>query len=389
MPSPRRNETMKQTSFLLGALITVALSAVVSRGADVKELAATVNAIGLDGSGYPEAVVAVESLSKLESDAVLEILGSFDDDNPIAANWLRGAVESVAENARKQDKTLADEKLVAFIQDTSHSPKARAVAYHLLGIQNRSMADDLIPGFENDPSLELRLLAVDHLIGQAKTLNEADQQGPAIETYRKALTATRNAGQAQQIADALKELGEEVDTTEHFGFVKNWHIIAPFDFAGGEGFEKKYPPEIEINLKARYPGKLVEELDGGARWKPIELGESKSRVDFNKAFAPIKEVVGYAVTTFDSDEARAVELRWGSPNGTKVWINGDLVGANKVYHAGDNFDQYIAKVDIKPGENIILVKLVQNDQTQSWTNVWHFSLRVCDHLGTAIHDAKP
>lgn len=380
---------MKRISFLLGVLITVVVSTVVCDGADVKQLSSTVNAIGLAGRGYPEAVVAVESLSKLDSSAIPEILGSFDDENPIAANWLRGAVEAVAESARKQGKPLADGKLVAFIQDTSHSTKARAVAYHLLGIQNRTAAEELIPSFENDPSLELRWLAVDHLIDQAGTLSEKGQKRPAIETYRQALSATRNSGQARQIADALKELGEDVDTTEHFGFVKNWHVIAPFDFAGGNGFDKKYPPESEVDLTARYAGKLVEEIEGGARWKPLELGAGESRVDFNKTFAPIKEVVGYAVTTFDSVEAQVVELRWGSPNGTKVWVNGELVGANRVYHAGDNFDQYIAKVDLSPGENTILVKLVQNDQTQSWTNVWHFTLRVCDHLGTAIYDAKP
>lgn len=380
---------MKRNSFLLSALITVALSAVVSDGADVKELAAIVNAIGLDGSGYPEAVVAVESLSKLDSSAIPELLGSFDDENPIAANWLRGAVEAVAENGRKQGKPLSDAKLVAFIQDTSHASKAREVAFHLLLIQSESAAEELIPTFENDPSLELRFFAVDHLIHLAEALGNADQQSPAIETYRQALSACRNSIQAKEIADALKELGEEVDTTEHFGFVKNWHVIAPFDYAMGEGFEKKYPPETEIDLTARYPGKLVEELDGGAHWQPLELGARENRVDFNKAFAPLKDVVGYAVTTFESDEAQAVELRWGSPNGTKVWVNGELVGANKVYHAGDNFDQYIAKVDLKPGANTILVKLVQNEQTQSWTNVWHFTLRVCDRLGTAIYDAKP
>lgn len=380
---------MKQTFFLLGLLVSVAGTTVVCDGADIKELTATVNAIGLDGSGYPEAVVAIESLSKLDSDAIPEILASFNDEKPIAANWLRGAVESVAERGRKRGKPLSDEKLSEFIQDTSRSTKARAVAYHLLHIQDQSAAESLISGFENDPSLELRLLAVNHLIQQAQSLSDADQKGPAIDTYRQALTATRNSGQAKRIADALKDLGEEVDTTQHFGFVKSWHVIAPFDYSGGEGFEKKYPPESEIDLTARYSGKLVEEIAGGARWKALELGTRENRVDFNKAFAPIKEVVGYAVTTFDSDEARSAELRWGSPNGTKVWVNGELVGANKVYHAGDNFDQYMAKVNLKPGENTILVKLVQNEQTQSWTNVWHFALRVCDHLGTAIHDAKP
>lgn len=356
---------------------------------EATELSTKINAISAEAAGYPEAVEAVTALSKMNADAIPEVLAAMKEDRPVAANWLRGAVEAIADKARQEGKPIANDILIEFIETNDHSPKSRSVAYHLLKQQDEAAALKLVPAFENDASLELRLLAVDKLIEDAKAKVEAEQKEEGIATYQQALTATRSAEQAKVISDALKKLDVEVDTTAHFGFLKNWHVIAAFEFAKGAGFDTVYPPEKEIDLEASYAGKLIDEIPAPAKWQPLELGKGEKRVDFNKAFAPVKEVVGYAVTTFDSDQAQDVELRWGSPNATKVWVNGELVASDKVYHSGDKFDQYTAKAKLKAGENTILVKLVQNEQTQSWTNVWHFELRVCDHLGTAIVDAKP
>ena len=71
-------------------------------------------------------------------------------------------------------------------------------------------------------------------------------------------------------------------------------------------------------------------------------------------------------------------------NATKLWLNGQLVAAHDVYHAGSQFDQYVSRATLKPGRNRILVKVCQNEQTQDWTNKWYFDLRVCDEIGTAI-----
>lgn len=380
---------MNRTCIILLAGIALASSVWPIHAADVSQLTETINNIGSDGKGYPEAVAAMESLSQLDQSSVPSILAAIDEERPVSANWLRGAVEAIAQKAQQSGNPVTSETLVRFIESDKHSPKSRSVAFHLLKQQDPPTADSLVPSFTKDASLELRLLAVERLMNQASALAEKEQATDAIATYKAALDATRNAYQAQQIADALEKLNVEVDTTEHFGFVKSWHLIAPFEFAKGDGFDATYPPEQEIDLTARYPGKLVDEVPGPAAWKKVDLGSGKKRVDFNKTFAPVKEVVGYAVTTFDSDKPQQVELRWGSPNATKVWVNGKLIAADKVYHAGDNFDQYSASAKLKAGENTILVKVVQNEQTQSWTNVWHFELRVCDHLGTAIRDVKP
>ena len=54
------------------------------------------------------------------------------------------------------------------------------------------------------------------------------------------------------------------------------------------------------------------------------------------------------------------------------------------YHRGMRIDQYRIPVQLKAGENSILIKLCQNEQTEEWTVQWQFQLRVCDSSGAAV-----
>ena len=74
----------------------------------------------------------------------------------------------------------------------------------------------------------------------------------------------------------------------------------------------------------------------------------------------------------------------GCINANKVWLNGELLTANDVYPAGMELDQYRAKAQLRAGSNTILVKVCQNEQTESWAQRWSFQLRVCDAQGTAV-----
>jgi len=55
-----------------------------------------------------------------------------------------------------------------------------------------------------------------------------------------------------------------------------------------------------------------------------------------------------------------------------------------VYHGGSQLDQYVCSAQLKPGPNVILVKVCQNEQTQSWAKKWSVQLRLCDERGTAV-----
>ena len=46
-------------------------------------------------------------------------------------------------------------------------------------------------------------------------------------------------------------------------------------------------------------------------------------------------------------------------------------------------DQYRVPAELKPGRNVILVKLCQNEQTEDWAQRYQLQLRVCDASGRA------
>jgi hypothetical protein len=67
-----------------------------------------------------------------------------------------------------------------------------------------------------------------------------------------------------------------------------------------------------------------------------------------------------------------------------MWVNGQLLTANHVYHTGSYMDQYIGKARLRRGKNVILLKIAQNEQAEDWAQQWQFQFRVCDQFGTAI-----
>ena len=84
------------------------------------------------------------------------------------------------------------------------------------------------------------------------------------------------------------------------------------------------------------------------------------------------------------------ELRVGCINAQKVWVNGELVIGNEVYHTGMQVDQYIAPIELKAGTNRILIKVCQNEQQEAWAQRYIFQARICDSTGKAIaYKVKP
>jgi len=339
-----------------------------------------IRAVSMEGEGNVEAAAAWRELAASEPSGLVPILRGMRGANPLAANWLRSAVDTIAGRAGT-DLPVAE--LGDFLLDTRQNPRARRLSFELIAKADPALAEALVPGMLADPSPELRRDAVARLIGQAKSLAEAENQAGATLLYRQALGAARDIDQVKAVSKQLRELGREVDLPQHFGFLMRWKVIAPFDNLGREGFDRVYPPEERIDLSETYDGKGKK-----VQWQPLETSNDFGIVDFNKPFGMLKEAVGYAYTTFESEAARPVELRLGCKNAWKVWLNGELLFGRDEYHRGMRIDQYRIPAQLKAGENEILVKLCQNEQTEEWTVQWEFQLRVCDSSGTAVLSTK-
>jgi hypothetical protein len=96
----------------------------------------------------------------------------------------------------------------------------------------------------------------------------------------------------------------------------------------------------------------------------------------------------YLLTGFQSPTSRRVELRLGTDNAWKLWFNGELQFSRNEYHRGKALDQYRIPVTMKPGNNVILLKVCQNEQTEDWAQDYQVQLRVCDSNGRGIRSGE-
>lgn len=356
----------------------VAFAELASAEVAMVPLLKTIQAVGPKGKGHKQAIEAMQKLSSADVAQVPQILTGMDDAGPLAANWIRAAVESIVQSARTEGKELPTKELEEYLADRSHSARGRRLAYELLVQADPSVKERWIKKFLNDPSLELRREAVAAAMARAKSLAEKDTES-AVAAYRKALAAARDIDQIKEIAKAIEKRGVDADLPRHFGFVMRWHLVAPFDNTGMKGFDAVYPPEKKIDLSAKYEGK-----EGPVAWTRHTTTDDFGNLDINKALGKHKGAICYAFTEFFADEPQVVELRLGCINANKVWLNGKLLTANEVYHARTDIDQYIAGGRLKKGRNTILLKICQNEQDEPWAQDWKFQLRVCDQYGTAV-----
>ncbi|MGI8979400.1 MAG: hypothetical protein ACR2FY_09255 [Pirellulaceae bacterium] len=342
--------------------------------ADLAKNLAKVRAVGAKGEGHREAGAAAKALAQASPADLPVILAAMDGTSVLAENWLRGIAEAVAQ--KQSGGKLPVAELEKFLGQTKHSPRARRLAYEMIAGVDKSAEKRLIPTLLDDPSLELRRDAVALALTDAA---QAEGKEASTAAYRQAFQAARDNDQIKQAADKLKELGAAVDLPTHYGFLLSWQIVGPFDNTGDKGWEIAYPPEAKVDLAAKYPG-----LKGEVYWKETTSQDEFGMVDLTKVLDKHKGAIAYASTEFVSEKDQAVDLRLGCINANKIWLNGEELTANHVYHAGQEIDQYLAKGKMKKGKNAILLKICQNEQTEMWAQNWQFQLRVCDNIGTAV-----
>jgi hypothetical protein len=348
---------------------------------EVTEALKSLATVGPNAAGHREAQAAWRVAAKADAARLPELLSALDTAGPLAANWIRSAVETIGERAEAAGDKSAAPALEKFVLDVKHAPQGRRLAFELLAKLDKTATERLMPGFLDDPSTELRREAIDRLLATVPDAKEADAK-KAI--YEKAFAASRDVDQIKDLADKVEKAGGKVDLPRHFGFITSWKIVGPFDNMKEKGYDVAYPPEAEIKLDAKYKGKDDKEV----AWIDHTTADKHGIVDLNVVLGKNKGAAAYALAEFVSQTPdigpRRVDIRIGSGSAIKVWVNGKQVDARNVYHSGFEIDQYISQAELKPGTNRILIKVCENEQTESWAQDWKFQLRVCDSVGTAL-----
>jgi hypothetical protein len=348
--------------------------------ASADDLVAKIKSVGGEGAGNAEAAKAWQELVKLGPDALIPILAGFDDNKRTASNWLRPAADAIGEKALKDKQPLPKDDLEKFVRTTTNPPAGRRIAYEWLTRIDASAPARLLPGMIQDPSAELRREAIAAVLDDAKnTLAKGDNKA-AVALFQKALTGACDKEQVDDIAKQLKGLGVEVDIAAHFGFIRAWHLVTPFDNPDESGFKTVYPPENGVDLKETYKGKNGD----AAKWAQTATDDPYGVVDLNKVLGKKKATVTYAYAIIDSPAERPVHVRAGTMNAVKIFLNGKELFGRDEYHHGMNLDYHIGRGTLKAGRNEILLKICQNDQKEEWAQDWMFQARLCDTVGAAV-----
>ncbi len=377
------NSTIRRLLLPTLLILTGLISLANCFAAETDSLLKTIRAVGREGQGSREANQAVGELSQQDVSTLPAVLLGFRDANPLAVNYLRGAVEAIADRALKAGKPLPTESLEKFVRDVEQDARGRRLAFELLTRVDPATPDRIIPDMLLDPSPEFRRDAVARLITAAEKSLTDKNADAAKETFKKALSGATDDDQVKKIAKQLKEMKEEVDLQKHFGFLTEWQFVGPFDNVGLQGFDVTYPPEEKLDFAAKYAGQK-----GDVAWDKVATDHEYGIVNVAKQIAPYKGAVMYLTTEFHSPSARAVEFRLGTPNAWKIWVNGKPLFGRDEYHRGMALDQYRVRGDVKAGVNTILLKLCQNEQTDDWAQRYEFQLRVADLSGIGLASQK-
>ncbi|MCA9214720.1 MAG: hypothetical protein KDB27_16730 [Planctomycetales bacterium] len=363
---------------LLAALLLLVFC-VSANGDDVSDAVAVIQQLGLNGEGNEQAIHAMEQLKKAQPSRIPDLLLGMQKDSPVANNWLRSAAEQVADRAKRVKAAVPFAGLQEVLDDRANPTRAREVAFEwLVAEKGEDFKRSTLAAMQNDPSLELRRLAIAQAIGDYEKLNL--QGEAAVTALRNIIRSARAVDQIEDLAKRIEALDAKVDVPLIFGFITDWRLVAPFDNTNTQGFDKVYPPEQSVDVLATYNGKNGNQV----KWVHYSTDDQYGMVDLKKVFGKNKGSAAYAFAEFTAVKEQPVDLRLGCINANKIWLNGELVTANHVYHAGSAIDQYVGQGVLRKGRNEILLKICENEQEEAWAQDWQFQFRVCDELGTAV-----
>jgi hypothetical protein len=376
---------MLRRAFALALLLTASVALPSFAADDVADLLKQVKAAGPEGAGTPAARAAWDRLVTRGPSVLPTLLEAMDTPDTAVANWLRTAFDRIVdEETAKGGKGIPAEALLRFAKDDKRQGRARRLALEVVEELRPGTRTGLLRGWANDA--EFRFDAIEQTLADLER-DKALTKEKRTAALRELFAATRDLTQSRAVAAKLKDVGSPVSVADHFGFLRDWYVIGPFDAAGMKGFKKVYPPEEKVNLEATYDGQANKKV----AWKRYRSPEATAGlhvalVNLREPLGDAEDAVAYAYTTFEVGEAREVEFRGAADDNLTVWVNGTRVFGFEEYRNGVRFDRHRFRVRLKHGINAVLVKVCQaplEPPAHTEPN-WEFLLRVCDTSGKGL-----
>lgn len=300
---------------------------------------------------------------------------------PDGADAITAYVESRPEDDRKFEVenllTYADAmkhrgakaaagKAYLTLYQTTDNPEFREIAFQ--GIKDfptpqayEVILSDLDLDNLDDVSAET-LIALNVMIEPDAFPEASEKLGAAL------LRVAKSTANVQAILDMAHQQGVAHEFVPMLGFIQEWHLAGPFLWKPADGFTQNHVDAPEIDLDATYlvDGEVV-------TWKHHQTGHIVNAIGLIGARDSVC-LYGYAAFQAKAGDA---QIRVGSDDGVRIWLNGETVHENNV-DRGMTLDQDVVPVTLKDGENKVIVQVTQG------AGGWGFMMRMTHSDGTPI-----
>jgi len=216
-------------------------------------------------------------------------------------------------------------------------------------------------------------LPVDLLAGLTRALYDQGRTEEAADTLDALLARATAPHEVNALIETLHDAPIEGGLRDRLGLITRWQLVGPFDWNMEDAFTVTHINEPDIDLEATYTGKNGDEI----RWETIESHSGHGFVELTGILGQHEYCSAYAFATVTVNEETGGQVRVGSDDGIKLWVNREAVLERNV-DRGMALDQDSAPITLREGENEILVQITQNAAG------WGFVLRLVDENGAPL-----
>lgn len=172
--------------------------------------------------------------------------------------------------------------------------------------------------------------------------------------------------------DLLGQFDEADKYYAKIGTVPTFAITGPFENISESGFAKDFGVLAGAKASSRFTNKNGVEV----KWFPGKVLR-KGTLNFGQHFSTANAVF-YAQSFVDSPKDQAVTLRLGVGGSAKVWVNDELVFAEREERS-TNYDAYVFPAKLLKGNNRVLIQVGKTNRTSA-----SFALRVTEAAGKVV-----
>ncbi|MBX7256681.1 MAG: HEAT repeat domain-containing protein [Candidatus Hydrogenedentes bacterium] len=304
--------------------------------------------------------------------ALMEIAKSGSEDERALA--LKTAV-SIANSMDKVGNPAEAGKAYLSLYEMAPDDDVRRTA--LKGISEAPLPEafDVAKASIDKPELkDVGAIALAGIAGALAKAGDAAKSNEAMELLRAVQVAPETL---VELAKRLQAAGVPADLSNMLGVVKVWQIVGPFDWKTDQDWDTAFVGEPKIDLAAS-----LSAGNNTVQWKKVVTADPVGLVDLAGNLGQRDRCFGYAYAVVEVPEAIDAQVRLGSDDGNKVWINGTVVCENRV-DRGAALDQDKANIHLNKGRNEILVKISQGG------GGWCFCLRLATENGAGLVFTQP